>query len=260
MHTEIIRVADGFWNLRGSFKIGGLLDIGTHVSLVRRRNGKFVFLDSYPLGGREEKEIDELTGGGKNVEAILNLHPFHTIHVLRMHERYPHARLHGTARHVAKFPDLPWEDARTEQPALHAMFADDLEFSVPRGVDLVSADENVHFSSVLALHGASKTIHVDDTLMYFRLPKLMRWFGLADALRFHPTLARALEKRAGAAGDFRAWAQELIERWGAAENLCAAHAATLTAGENRGASIPARMIKALAGTDATLRAHQRKYG
>ena len=49
----------------------------------------------------------------------------------------------------------------------------------------------------------SKTIYSDDTLMYIGLPGLMRRFGLGDAVSFHPTLAKALEKRSGAALDFR---------------------------------------------------------
>ena len=79
-------------------------------------------------------------------------------------------------------------------------------------VDFISANENVHFSSVLVLHRASKTIHVDDTLMYVRLPRMMGAFGLTDVMSFHPTLPKALEKRAGAARDFRDWTEELTER------------------------------------------------
>jgi len=41
--------------------------------------------------------------------------------------------------------------------------------------------------------------------MYIRLPVLMRFFGLTDAFSFHLPLARVLEKRAGAARDFRRW-------------------------------------------------------
>jgi hypothetical protein len=177
-----------------------------------------------------------------------------------MHERFPHAKLYGTARHISRFSELPWEALRTEDAELHAMFADDFEFSVPRGVDLISANENVHFSSVLVLHRASNTIHVDDTLMYVRLPRLMRVVGLPDAMSFHPTLAKALEKRAGAAKDFRDWAEELTERWRDAENLCAAHTAALTARKNQGPSIHARLVKALGKVERTLAAHERKYG
>jgi hypothetical protein len=260
MSTGITAIGEGFWNIRGSFRIAGLVDIGTHISLIRRGNGKFVFLDSYTLSAAQAQAIDELTGGGKKIEAILNLHPFHTVHVRAMHERYPQAKLVGTARHLERFPELPWEKLRSEDTKLHARYADDLDFSVPRGVDFISDNPNVHFSSVLALHRASRTIHVDDTLMYLRLPLPLRLLGMPDTLSFHPTLAAALEKHTGAAQQFRAWAEELIERWKSAENLCAAHTAALTDAGNRGGSIHARMLKALRKADATLRKHERKYG
>ncbi|MBW2160279.1 MAG: hypothetical protein JRH14_10000 [Deltaproteobacteria bacterium] len=79
-------------------------------------------------------------------------------------------------------------------------------------------------------------------------------------MSFHPTLAKALEKRPGAAQDFRDWATELTERWRDARNLCAAHTATLTARKNEGASIHARLVEALGKVDAKLTAHERKYG
>jgi hypothetical protein len=219
-----------------------------------------VFLDSYTLSGEVEREVLELTNDGRDVEAILNVHPFHTVFARKMHERFPHAKLYGTERHISRFSELPWEALRTEDAELHAMFADDFEFSVPRGVDFISANENVHFSSVLVLHRASKTIHVDDTLMYVRLPRLMRVAGRPDVMSFHPTLAKALEKSAGAASDFRGWAEELAERWRDAENLCAAHTATLTARKNQGPPIQARLLKALAKVERTLATHERKYG
>ena len=128
---SIIHIAPDFWNIRGSFKIAGLLDVGTQVSLVRRANGKFVFLDSYTLSDEVEREVRSLTNGGADVEAILNVHPFHTVHVRRMHERFPSAKLYGTARHIAKFPELPWEPLRTEDAALHEELAVDFDFPCP---------------------------------------------------------------------------------------------------------------------------------
>lgn len=260
MAGDILRVSEDFWNIRGSYRIGGFIDVGTQASLVRRSNGRFVFLDSYTLTSRVSGQVDELTGGGEMVEAILNLHPFHTVHVRRMHELFPQARLYGTARHLEKFPELPWEKARTEDPALHREFAKVFDFSVPRGVDFISANENVHFSSVLVYHRASRTIHSDDTLMFIRLPSALRMFGLADRLGFHPTLAKALEKRPGAAQDFRDWAGELIHDWGDVENLCAAHTAAFLAADNDGATIRARLTTALERVEPTLAAHERKYG
>jgi len=259
MAGPILHVAEDFWNFRGSYKIGGVIDVGTQASLVRRASGKFVFLDSYSLNSAARCKVGELTRDGKDIEAILNVHPFHTVHVRKMHRMYPQARLYGTARHLSRFPELPWAETCTEDPALHEQFDGDFEFSVPRGVDFISADGNVHFSSVLVFHKASKTIHSDDTLMYISLPGLMRWFGLGDAVSFHPTLAKALEKRAGAAGDFRDWANKLIERWRNAESLCAAHTAALLATDNSGESVHARLLKALDKVSNTLNSHQRKF-
>ena len=246
-------------NIRGSFKIAGLIDIGTQASLIKRGNGKFVFLDSYTLSGSVKSEIDELTNNGKDVEAVLNLHPFHTIHVAKMHERYPQARHYGTARHLSKFPELDWQPVCTEDSELHGMFAREFDFSVPRGVDFICDDENVHFSSVLAYHRNSRTIHVDDTLMYIRLPLLMRFFGLTDAMSFHPTLSKVLEKREGAVNDFNQWAEELAEQWHDAENLCAAHTATLIIEDSSETSIHDRILKALAKVQSTLNSHKGKF-
>ena len=259
MGSKILQISDEFWNIRGSFKIAGFIDIGTQASLVKLESGKFVFLDSYTLSGSVLKKVDQLTNGGKDVVAVLNLHPFHTVHVEWMFEHYPHARHYGTARHLSKLPELKWQPTRTEDPETQALFARDFEFSVPRGVDFISDDEKVHFSSVLVFHRASQTIHVDDTLMYIRLPLLMRFFGLPDALSFHPTLAKVLQKHAGAVNEFREWFQELTESWQDTENLCAAHTATLMTREND-TSIHDRMLKALGKVETTLKAHEEKYG
>ena len=260
MSDKFLHVAENFWNLRGSYRIGGVLDVGTQASLVHLASGKFVFLDSYKLDSKTRRKVDELTNGGDDIEAILNVHPFHTVYVRQMHELYPDATLYGTERHLSLFPDLPWADIRTEDTQLHEKYAADFEFSVPRGVDFVSSDENLHFSSVLVYHPDSKTIHSDDTLMYVRLHSMMRLFKLGDSVGFHPTLARVLEKRPGAAQDFRDWANELFERWKDTENLCAAHTASLLGRNNRGPTIHDRLLKALDKVGKTLSAHEKKYG
>ena len=188
------------------------------------------------------------------------MHPFHTVHVQKMHELYPQARLYGTARHLELFSDLPWEAELTEDPELHALFAEDFEFSVPAGVDFISANDNIHFSSVLVMHPVSQTMHVDDTFMYIKLPRPMRLVGMKDSLSFHPTLPMALEKRAGAVADFRAWAEGLCSDWRDVENLCAAHTAPLLASDNSGASIHDRLQKALRRCATKLRKHERRCG
>ena len=88
MSEQILQISDDFWNIRGDFKIAGFINIGTHASLVRRGNGKFVLLDSYTLKGKVKKGIDALTNSGDDIEAIINLHPFHTVHVQKIYKQY----------------------------------------------------------------------------------------------------------------------------------------------------------------------------
>jgi hypothetical protein len=253
-------IGDNFWNIRGSFKIGGLLDIKTHCSLVKLTSGKFVFLDAYTLPAAVKREVDALTDNGEAVEAIINLHPFHTVHVKAMHQQYPRAKLYGTARHVDLLPDLPWEQDTTESAPLQARYAADLAFSIPAGVDFISANDKVHFSSVLAYHPLSKTIHVDDTLMYVSLPRAAGMLGVRNPLVFHPTLPQALLREPGAARAFREWALALAQDWAAAENLCAAHTGNLLAQTKAGESIAIRIERALDKVGRVLSRHERKYG
>jgi hypothetical protein len=259
MSEKILHISDDFWNIRGDFKIGGILNIGTHASLVRRGNGKFVLLDAYTLQGKVKEQIDTLSRGGDDIEAIINLHPFHTMHVQKAHEQYPNAKLYGTQRHIDKFPDLDWQPELTESAACADLFADDLEFSVPAGVDFISSNEHLHFSSVLAYHRASKTIHSDDTLMYMQLPGLLG-MAIKPEIKFHLTLPKTLERRAGAARDFRTWVTQLADQWGDAENLCAAHSTVLLGSENNAASIANRILTALQKVEKTLQLHEEKFG
>ena len=105
MADRLIEIGNGFWNIRGTFRVGGLVQIGTQASLVRLRDGRFVLLDSYTLPDAILGQVRELTDDGKDVDAIINVHPFHTIHVAAAHQQFPAARLFGTARHVQQASD-----------------------------------------------------------------------------------------------------------------------------------------------------------
>jgi hypothetical protein len=258
MTDKILKISNDFWNIRGEFKVFGLLNIGTHASLVKRANGKFVLLDAYTMQGDIKQKIDGLTNNGVDIEAIINLHPFHTVHIEKMHGDYPNAKLYGTQRHTDKFPKLPWQTELTNSNEFASLFSEDFEFSVPRGVDFISKNEDLHFSSVLAYHKKSKTIHVDDTLMYLQLP------GLLSALKppevsFHMTLSKTLERRKVAADDFRLWVADVAEQWSAAEVLCAAHSSTLFV-KNQSPSIAAKIMTALQRAETTLKHHEKKFG
>ena len=194
-----------------------------------------------------------LTDDGKAVERVINLHPFHTLHVQRVAAMFPDARWHGSARHVEKAPELRWDPLRVEDPALHAELAEDFAFTVPRGVDFICQDESKHFSSVLALHLASRTLHVDDTLMWTKLP-------LVGGLAFHLTLKDVLEPRPGAVADFRAWAEELAVMCEGVEHLVTAHARALPPRELVGPKLAAAVREALGKMEKVLSAHEKRHG
>lgn len=262
MADRIVKITDDFWNIRGTFRVAGVVDIGTQASVVRKRDGRFVMLDAYTLKGPILEAVNTLTDNGETLDAILNLHPFHTLHVEAVHKAFPKARLIGSERHVRKAPDLPWDDRLIDDPALQAEFADDLQLKKPLGVDFISDDENVHFSSILAYHPTSGTIHVDDTLTYMKVPVVGGLIGKPDVLSFHPTLGKALEDRPGAAGDFRAWAKELAADWGDARHLCAAHMRNLDldADPPRDTPIGERILRALERVEGTLKKHEDRHG
>ncbi|WP_312707463.1 hypothetical protein [Stenotrophomonas sp.] len=251
------QLAPDFWNLRGTFKVAGLLNVGTQLSLLRRRNGRFVVLDSYTPSEAQRQALLDLTAGGTRVDAIINVHPFHTLHCAPLHQLLPAARLIGTRRHLQRAPGLPWDPHVIEDVATQADFADDLDFSIPAGLDLVPADDSVHASSVLVRHRRSGIVHVDDTLNVLAAPGVLgRWLP-QSRLKFHPRLARALQARAGAADAFDRWARALAERWAGTPFVCAAHSAVR--------ALPAHgwrdeMLKALHNVQGALHRHRRRYG
>jgi len=249
---RIIKIADDFWNIRGSFKLAGVFDVGTQTSLVRLKRGDFVLLDSYRLTGEVEREVLAHTDGGRAVRAILNLHPFHTAHMQASAQQFPRAALYGTERHKARAPSLPWQALRTDDRALHEQFADDLTFSVPRGVDLVPDSDLLHFASVLAFHATSGTLHVDDTLSFSNMP-------LMKGIKFHPTLRFALHKRPGAAAEFRAWSEELVQLCGGVQQLCTAHARALPPAATPESSTSDRVREAISDISKMLDSHARRY-
>ena len=100
-----------------------MINLGTHMSLVRGTNGRFVLLDSYDIGTEDREALFALTDGGRAIEAVINVHPFHTLHCVAIHKVLPHARLIGTSRHRKQAPDLPWETGVIEDEATQAAAA-----------------------------------------------------------------------------------------------------------------------------------------
>jgi hypothetical protein len=177
------------------------------------------------------------------------------------HEAYPKAKLYGTSRHVEKWQDLPWQKSVLDDKATLEEFSDDLDLRIPEGVDFISSNENVHFSSVVAYHPETKTIHSDDTFIFYPLPSAaIILCARQGTVQLHPTLGLALQPRHGAVTDFRSWMDGVCTDWAGAQNLVAAHTCMLLEKENSGGSIQSRLKWALAYANPILWFHSLRYG
>lgn len=218
-HT-ITSFGQGFWNIRGAFKIAGLIDVGTHCSLVQIAPERFIFIDSYELSGEVREQVMALTRQGQFVEAILNMHPFHTLHCEAMARDFPQAILYGSARHHKKLPHLRWSPDLVESDAVSARYPS-LEFSLTQGVEYISAKPGIHVGSLLVYHPASQSLHVNDTfgvppqggLLEKVLPKIF----------INPATRWALTPDADAATTYCNWVTQLAHQWQDTRNFCAAH-------------------------------------
>jgi len=213
--NRTVLIGPGFWNIRSTFDIDGF-NIGTQMSLIQLSTGKFLVLDTVELDAELKGEIDILTKNGTLMEAVLATHPFHTTYFPAFYQVYPHVPFYGTPRHLRIEPTIPWVgsmwDCDTRQKWLP-----EVHFRIPRGSEFVAPqpEDSNHFSGIHAFHPPSKTIHVDDTIMY-NLP-------LADDMLFHPSiLTVGLYHIPQSPPAFHDWVQRLITEWDF-DNICAAH-------------------------------------
>ena len=112
-----------------------------------------------------------------------------------------------------------------------------VEMRIPDGAEFAEPDENVHFSSVFVFHKDSKTIHDDDTLMYFDPDHVSCCVSMLGArknlLQFHLTLTSGgLKKGPGSMQAFKEWVQKLIVDWDF-DNICTAHYGVVKGGARK---------------------------
>jgi len=219
MTDKIHDLGAGFWNIEGTFRIGGILDIGTQCSLVRLESGRFIFLDSYKMSGEVRDQVMALTNDGADVEAVLNVHPFHTVHCAEMAQDFPQATFYGSSRHATQVPEVQWSDDLVESAAVAQRYPE-LEFSLPQGIHYIAPNDKVHAGSLLVYHPASRSIHVDDT---FISPPTKLLKAVLPELHLHPTTKQALIDATNAGQQYCDWATQLAQDWCEVINFCAAH-------------------------------------
>lgn len=231
MNEKFIDLGKGFYNIRGNFRIGGVVNIGTHCSLIQLAPERFIFLDSYSLTGVVREKVMALTQQGQQVEAILNVHPFHTLHCEQMAKDFPQAILYGSQRHKNQLPALSWAADTVESPQVAQRYPE-LKFSMPNGIYYIHTNEAIHVGSLLVFHPASQCLHVDDT--FNTLPHFEMLENIAEKIDKHPPklllnplTKKALKPEPNAARDFCDWAENLATAWQATRQVCAAHADTV---------------------------------
>lgn len=132
--TPLRSFGNGFWNVRVPFQIN-LLEIGTHMSLIQLRNGNFLVIDTVVINDQLKQQIDEVTNSGTKIEAVLAVHPFHTLAYADFYKMYPNVKYYGTPRHLRKLTEIKWAGQLDDQgnKTLLSQWAPEVELRIPAG-------------------------------------------------------------------------------------------------------------------------------
>ncbi|KAJ3094852.1 hypothetical protein HDU97_007524 [Phlyctochytrium planicorne] len=225
---RIQEIAPGFYTIRAPLRIlVGLINIGTHMSLIRLSNGHFIAVDTVELDPALKAEMDELTDNGKLIAACLGTHPYHTLYFPGFYKAYPNVKFYGSPRHLRIFPDVPWAGDLNEE-STRKLWEPEVEMRIPAGSEFVNPLPELtnHFSCVFVFHKSSKTIHIDDTVSYYTDPG----FGFRmltncqdGTMAFHLSITNVgLLPTAEAPQQFKCWVAKLLQDWDF-DNVATAH-------------------------------------
>ena len=160
----------------------------------------------------------KLTNNGQDVEAVLNVHPYHTVHCEQMAKDFPQAIFYGSRRHPQQVPAVNWSSDLVESKAVAERYPE-LEFSLPKGIYYIAPEEAVHAGSLLVYHPTSKSLHVDDTFM---TPPIKILDAVLPEVLLQPDTKKALKDDPDAGKQYCDWATQLAHDWDV-RYFCAAH-------------------------------------
>eukprot|EP00640_Fibrocapsa_japonica_P003302 CAMPEP_0113938906 /NCGR_PEP_ID=MMETSP1339-20121228/5316_1 /TAXON_ID=94617 /ORGANISM="Fibrocapsa japonica" /LENGTH=311 /DNA_ID=CAMNT_0000942235 /DNA_START=71 /DNA_END=1006 /DNA_ORIENTATION=- /assembly_acc=CAM_ASM_000762 len=222
----------GFFRVAVKFPMAmGMIDIGSHMGLIRLDSGKFVAIDtvdpnaSIPFNGSAgeiKHDIDLLTENGTLLEAVIATHPYHTLYFPPFYQLYPDAKYYGTPRHLRVQTDIPWVGSVADAAVL-ALYEPEIQMRIPptgsSEFDNPLPPASNHFSNAFVLsHGV---LFNDDLLMYLENPKKRIGFiasvlaGLKhDSLLFHISMYKVgLRHTPDSAPKLIVWLEQLLEDW-----------------------------------------------
>lgn len=111
------------------------VEIGTHMSIIQLRNGNFLIIDTVAMNDKLTNELNHLTANGTKIEAVIAVHPFHTLAYSAFHKMYPNVKYYGTPRHLRKITEIKWAGQLDgdENKALLTKWDPEVEFRIPDG-------------------------------------------------------------------------------------------------------------------------------
>jgi hypothetical protein len=227
-HLIDVEPGKGMWNLRGEMKMAPFLDIGTHMSFVKRSNGRFLVFDTINVNKAQKEEIDRLTQNGELIDCVIATHPFHTLFFKPFHMHYPqpHIKWYGCPRHLLVVTGVPWQKLPVEE-VLTSFEGDGVYLSIPEGPEWENPVD--HFNCVFVFHKPSRSLHCDDTVMYFddQAPCILCCVIKRNSMMLHSSTFNKGEGlntplRPMAARQFVEWMERVVFKWDF-DNLLAAH-------------------------------------
>jgi len=199
------------------------------MSIIKLSNGKFLIIDTVPLDDELRQELDALVGeigGGNRIEAVVATHPFHTLAFPGFHKAFPNIPYYGTPRHIRKQPEIPWVGDVSKDEVLKK-WEPDVYMRIPEGSEFVAPvpEDTNHFNSVWVFHPTSKTVHIDDTVMYWSNPETLLRLAAGKRkglMELHLSVTGpGILSHPDAPGKFKAWCQKIITDWDFDNMVCA---------------------------------------
>ncbi|KAL0488105.1 hydroxyacylglutathione hydrolase [Acrasis kona] len=218
-----VLIGPNFWNIRGNFRVMAVVNIHTQMSVIKLPNGKFLIVDTIDLTSDLKSALDRMTNNGANIEAIIGVHPFHTTYFKAFYDAYPTVPFYGTPRHLRVVKDIPWKGDLNQQN-IRNKWNPDVEIRLPAGAEFVNPQpEDNHFNSAWLFHKPSRTMHIDDTVIYADEDSLvLKIFGIKKGdMIFHPKIDPGLYNYPAAPFEFRDWVLKVIKDWDFDNIVCA---------------------------------------
>ncbi|KAI9330717.1 hypothetical protein BDR26DRAFT_871110 [Obelidium mucronatum] len=239
---KIQEIAPGCFRLRVPFYIF-FFDVGTHMTFLRLKNGKFLVLSAVSLDDNTKPQVDQLTQNGDLIDAIVATNPFHTTAFSSWFEMYPRlwqkGRVFGTPRHVRNFPDLPWAGSSGDEQ-VQKLWEPEVSMRIPAGCEFNDPKPELtnHFNGVIALYRSSKILICDDafhvgTSSSF-LESLLTPTQMSAPITFHASMPnQALDKTPKAARQFYDWVLQLTRDWDF-DSMTSSHGSFVIGGAKQG--------------------------